>query len=635
MSPGPAANDAHAASSNAASADAQNAPAANATTNPNTPSATGPRVAPRPNALPAPDREILIELLGLHARVLRRMPWVEALLVLGMGLFMYPYIPTSMFLSWGVLTVGVETARAHYASRVLSRTSNIDPRRTHLAFMLLAVAAGGAVGVGAIFFLPRLPILDQALLGSILFAMPAAGVAVSQSSRYIVGAYAFSMLIPACATWMVLHPSQALALGGLMVLYCGVIILAAADCDQLLLRSVMIRNERDRLIRDLEQRNAEVRTAMGAAEQSAQARARVLAAASHDLRQPLHALSVYTAVLAANPAPEALREVATNIDQIVRSLGSLLHGLLDLSRLSAGHYVLERRTLSLDKVVGAVCAEFQRTAAAQGLQLIVNTEPVQTIGDPLAVARIARNLLDNALKYTERGSIKVSVLLDNTAAERPVVLTIEDTGKGIPASEHLKIFEEFYQLDNPGRDRSKGVGLGLTIVQRLCELSGAEVSVRSEPGQGTCFRVGFQAMAPTIEPGEVNKQARADVSLRGVRVCLVDDEVDILKSMGHLLKAWGMESFMTDSVAGAEQIFRERGKPDLLITDLRLGKGEHGAELATRMRREFGGFPVLIITGETSSTALREATARGFKLLQKPVVAETLREAIVTELATR
>ena len=582
--------------------------------------------------LPAPDREILIELLGLHARALRRMPWVETGVVLAVALFVYPFIPAPLFLSWGALTIGVEAGRARYATSVLRRASRLDPVRTHFIFMLLAVAAGGAVGIGASFFLPRLPVLDQALLGSILFTMPAAGIAVSQSSRYIVAAYALSLLVPACATWMILHPSQALALGSLLVLYCVVLILAAADCDRLLLRSVMIRNERDRLIRDLEQRNIEVRAAMGAAEQSAHARARVLAAASHDLRQPLHALSVYTAVLAANPAPEALREVATNIDQIVRSLGSLLHGLLDLSRLSTGHYTLERRTLSLDKVIGGVCAEFERAAAAQGLALVVNIEPAQTIGDPLAIARIARNLLDNALKYTEHGSIKVSVALENTTAERPVVLAIEDTGKGIPTSEHARIFEEFYQLDNPGRDRSKGVGLGLTIVQRLCELSGAAVSVRSEPGQGTCFRVEFPAVVASLEPSEVSRKAPADISLQGVRVCLVDDEMDILKSMGHLLKAWGMESFTTDSVAGAEKIFRERGKPDLLITDLRLGKGEHGAELATRMRKQFGGFPVLIITGETTSAALREATERGFKLLQKPVVAETLREAIVAEL---
>lgn len=584
-------------------------------------------------ALPPPDREVLIELLGLHARVLRRMPWVEALLVLGMVLFMYPYIPAGLYLGWSALTVGVEAGRAWYATTVLRRASTIDPKRTHRVFLLLATVAGGAVGLGAIAFMPRLPILDQAMFGAILFAMPAAGVVVSQSSRYIVAAYAFSMLIPSSATWMILHPSQAAALGVLTVLYCGVIILAAADCDRLLLRSVMIRNERDRLVRDLEQRNAEVAMAMRAAEHSAQARARVLAAASHDLRQPLHALSVYTAVLAANPAPEALREVATNIDQIVRSLGSLLHGLLDLSRLSTGHYALERRVLSLEKVVAGVGAEFQRAAAAQGLTLTVTTEPLQTIGDPLAIARITRNLLDNALKYTERGSITVTVKPDMSTPERPVVLTVEDTGKGIPAGEQEKIFEEFYQLDNPGRDRSKGVGLGLTIVQRLCELSGAQVSVRSQLGRGTCFQVSFPSINATPETSEVNAQAQAEVSLRGVRVCLVDDEVDILKSMGHLLNAWGMESFITDSASGAEKIFAERGKPDLLITDLRLGKGEHGAELAVRMRQRFGAFPVLIITGETSSSALREASEKGFKVLHKPVVAETLREAIVAELS--
>jgi two-component system, sensor histidine kinase len=580
-----------------------------------------------------PDREILVELLLLHARVLRRMPYVETLLVLGMALFMYPYIPTRIFLGWGCVTVGVEITRAWYATRLLNRPAAVNPRRTHLTFMLMALAAGGAVGCGSIFFFPRLPILDQALLGAIMFAMPAAGVAVSQSSRYIVAAYAFSMLIPACATWMYLHPSQALALAVLMILYCVVIILAAADCDRVLLRSVMIRNERDRLIRDLEQRNTEVRAAMATAEQSAQARARVLAAASHDLRQPLHALSVYTAVLAANPAPEALREVATNIDQIVRSLGSLLHGLLDLSRLSTGHFALEKRTLALDKTVGAVCAEFQRAASAQGLDLIVKVEPVQTVGDPLAIARITRNLLDNALKYTERGSITVTVTAGNDSTDRPGILTIEDTGKGIPASEHARIFEEFYQLDNPGRDRSKGVGLGLTIVQRLCELSGALVSVTSEPGRGTSFQVRFPGIADAPEPSETSQQTQADVSLRGLRVYLVDDETDILRSMKHLLTAWGMECLPTDSAAGAELLFQDHGKPHLLITDLRLGKGEHGAEFALRMRHKWGRFPVLIITGETSSTALRDANERGFPLLQKPVVPETLREAIVAQLA--
>jgi signal transduction histidine kinase len=153
---------------------------------------------------------------------------------------------------------------------------------------------------------------------------------VSQSSRNILAAYAMCMLLPSAATWGVVYPTQAIGVGALTILYCMVIILVAADGEKLLLRSVTIRHQRDQLVRDLEQRNSDVRVAMGEAEQSAKARARVLAAASHDLRQPLHALSVYSAVLASKPAPDLLNEVSVNIDQIVRALGNLLNGLLDL-----------------------------------------------------------------------------------------------------------------------------------------------------------------------------------------------------------------------------------------------------------------------------------------------------------------
>src|SRR4029077_19363317 len=140
----------------------------------------------------------------------------------------------------------------------------------------------------------------------------------------------------------------------------------------------------------------------------------VLAAASHDLRQPLHALSVYSAVLAANPPPEAMREVASNIDQIVRSLGSLLHGLLDLSRLSSGHYTIDRQELSLDHLARGVGAEYERPAIEKGLKLHLDLEAISVMGDQLALGRVVRNLLDNAVKYTERGSIKITAKIDRS-----------------------------------------------------------------------------------------------------------------------------------------------------------------------------------------------------------------------------
>ena len=295
------------------------------------------------------------------------------------------------------------------------------------------------------------------------------------------------------------------------LLYCVVLILVTADGEKLLLRSVIIRHERDRLVRDLERRNADVRVAMTEAEQSAQARARVLAAASHDLRQPLHALSVYSAVLAAKPAPDLLSEVSQNIDQIVRALGNLLNGLLDLSRLSAGNYVPDKQNLALEKLLAGLCTEYLQPAALKGLALRQDLAPVRVLGDSVAIGRIARNLIDNAIKYTEQGEVRVATWLRIRGSTAIAFLSVADTGRGIPASEQARIFEEFYQLDNPGRDRSKGVGLGLAIVQRLCELTGATISVESELGRGTCFRLTM----PAILAAEVIAGARGQRRRRG------------------------------------------------------------------------------------------------------------------------
>jgi two-component system, sensor histidine kinase len=484
--------------------------------------------------------------------------------------------------------------------------------------------------VGVVLFLPRLPILYQALYGAILFAIPAAGIAVSQSSRNILAAYAMCMLLPSAAAWGVIYPSQAIGVGALTILYCVVIILVAADGEKLLLRSVTIRHQRDRLVRDLEQRNTDVRAAMGEAEQSAKARARVLAAASHDLRQPLHALSVYSAVLASKPAPDLLNEVSVNIDQIVRALGNLLNGLLDLSRLSAGNYVPEHQLLAMETLISGVCTEYSQAAAQKNLALVLELNPVRVMGDAVALGRIARNLIDNAIKYTDAGQISVFTGLDNSQTPPLAVLSVRDTGKGIPESEQAKIFEEFYQLDNPGRDRSKGVGLGLAIVQRLCELLGAKIQVESRLGEGTEFRMTLPvAVGAAISRPDEDSATNA-VSLEGRRVYVVDDERDIRNSMRALLNIWGVQASTADSVKDAEALFAKAGSPDLLIVDLRLADEEHGSQLAARLQKQYGDFAVLIITGETSSDALREAHASGYGLLQKPIAAEVLRREIVS-----
>ena len=579
------------------------------------------------------DNEKLIELVRLHAQALLRMPWVQALLVVGIGLFVHGHVAKTQYIAWGTITIGVELLRAQSARVVLKR-GYADPRRAHRLFVVLAALSGGAIGLGGVLFLPQLPVQPQALFGAVLFAIPAAGVAVSQSSRYILAAYALSMLPPAALVFGGLHPTQAWGLGALTLLYCAVLILVAADGERLLLRSIVIRHERDRLVRDLEEKNEAVEAAKAQAEQSARARARVLAAASHDLRQPLHALSVYSAVLAANPTQDVLQEVGHDVDQIVRSLGNLLHGLLDLSRLSAGNYVPEREPFAVDRVVREVCGEFQDAAARKGLVLVAELTPTRVLGDAVAVGRITRNLIDNAIKYTETGEVRVTLRQDREEDGTPLVtIDVADTGKGIPESEHARIFEEFYQLDNPGRDRSRGVGLGLAIVQRLCELTGAEISLESKPGSGTRMRVVLRAAVAGDVPEASTLAAVGEISLHGKSVYVVDDERDIRNSMRALCRAWGMEVETAESSESLERLFAEHGAPDLVIIDLRLGEDEHGAQLAGRMQNRHGDFAVLIITGETSSDALREANRSRYTLLQKPITAEVLRRAIGAAVA--
>lgn len=584
------------------------------------------------------DQEVLVELVELHARMLMRMPVIQVFVVVGLGLLIFPFVSAWEFFGWSALTLTIEIGRAVYAAKTLRHKSNRGTRllptpcakHTHFWFVVLAAAAGGAIAVAAALFFPKIPILQQAGMAILLCGIPSAGVAVSQSSRYILGAYALSILVPSAYVWGLIYPSQMLALVSLGILYSAVLILVSVDGEKLIIRSVIIRRERDQLVKDLEQRNADVREALTKVEQSAQTRARVLAAASHDLRQPLHALSIYSAVLAANPTPETLQETGRNIDQIVRSLGSLLGGLLDLSRWSANYYVPDKKVFSLDKAVNDVCSEFQAAIAAKNLVLYRALPPVTLCGDVMAVSRIARNLLDNAIKYTEEGEIRVEIRIEGTAA----ILTVMDTGKGIPLAEQTRVFEEFYQLDNPGRDRSKGVGLGLAIVQRLCELIEANVSLTSEPGQGAHFCVTFpQAVTPATDMYSTGIATPSlPLPLKGNRVYVVDDEIDILKSMSALLKAWGIAVETAISATTAEHLFQQFGNPDLLIADLRLGGDEHGAALADRLQRDFGPFPVLIITGEISSEALRQANEKGYPLLQKPIAPEVLRDAIAKQV---
>ncbi len=569
--------------------------------------------------------ELRDELLSLHTRILLRMPLFEAALVGAIGWIVLPDVRLPLFLAWAGLAFGVECVRAAAARWAQVSLASSPPPYIHQLFMALDALAGLATGMAAVLFIPHIPLISEAILETTLYAVAGAGVAVAVSSKRLVAAYSSAVLIASAIAWSTAHPPQALLVGALTALYWIFLITVSADSERLLRRSIDIRHQRDEALRQLEQRNREMQQVAARAEHAALTRARVLAAVSHDLRQPLHALSAYSALLLANPTAESLQEAGHNIDTLVRSLGEILGELFDLSRLSTGGYRLQHEPFSLDRLIAGVCAEFTPVATAKGLALTSRVAPVQLIGDASAVGRIVRNLLDNALKYTERGQVGVTL----TQAGGEALLEVSDTGRGIAPDEHQRIFDEFYRIEGSGEQNPQGVGLGLSIVKHLCELMHARIELHSRPGEGTRFTVTL----PSVHAGPgtaaiLRSIYRGRQSWNGARVYVVDDDAAVRASTRALLTLWGFRVHCAAEATELTALFAEHGRPDLMLIDLRLPHGQDGAAIAAQARGTYGAFPVLIVTGETAESALRSARESQLTVLQKPVPFDTLYAAV-------
>ena len=358
---------------------------------------------------------------------------------------------------------------------------------------------------------------------------------------------------------------------------------------------------------------------------ASEAKTRFFAAASHDLRQPLHALSINATtldILARRSTEPLLKEVSRGIGSALRQSSGLLDGLLDISRLDA--HTIEARLAPHD--IGAVLRasrdEYAALAAQQGLFLKVAApeEPLwgQTDGDQLI--RIIGNLVNNAIKFTQTGGVTLSA---EAADGGQILLQVSDTGPGIPEAERERVFEEFYQIGNPSRDRAQGLGLGLAIVQRTAALLGIGLVLDSTPGRGTTFELRIPpAPAEPAPTGVAGAPARA-VGNAPLAVLLVDDEAEVLSAMSTYLQELGWSARGVATGDEAEQALAEGFEPDVLVVDFRL-RAENGIEVIERLRVHRAGIPAVIVTGETAPTRFREFSAVAARVLHKPLAGDRL-----------
>ena len=376
--------------------------------------------------------------------------------------------------------------------------------------------------------------------------------------------------------------------------------------------------------------------AQHAAEAADLAKARFLAAASHDLRQPAHALGLYTAALRAGPLAPEQAEIAQRMQGSLAALDTLFAALLDVSRMDAGAVVPQWNTVALAPLLHRLADEWAPQAEARGLRLALHiSEPgAMTVTDPLLLERVLRNLLANAVKYTARGGVLLACRPRRGSDGLPHCrIEVWDTGVGIAAADQGRVFEEFFQAGiverapDGARERAHGLGLGLAIVQRLVRLLQLRVTLHSQPGRGSVFFV--EGLTPAgVAPLAVAAARLHMRRLSGLLVVVLEDDIAVRDAMGRLLRRWDCR--VVDAADAAQLLLRlpasAQPVPDAVIADLRLAGGRTGPEEVARLNQAWGcPVPVLWISGQTAPGGLRATLPADATVLTKPVSPARLR----------
>ncbi len=377
---------------------------------------------------------------------------------------------------------------------------------------------------------------------------------------------------------------------------------------------------REHMERQIEAATRELLVKKEEAEHGNRAKTRFLAAASHDLRQPMHALGLFVAELGQKQhAPDTHRLVA-QIAVSAETMENLLDSLLDISRLDAGVLDRQIKPFPLQPLFERIDVDYRREADQRSQRLRLRPTNLWVESDPLLLERILHNLISNALRYAPGGTI----LLACRKRGDKVRIEVRDNGPGIAQEAQDTIFQEFVPLDNPERNRAKGLGLGLAIVRRLTNLLEHDLSLRSTPGRGALFAVELRAAKPGLIPEGIPPPPAH--SLYGRHIVLVDDDELAVASTTGLLESWGCQVTAAASLELILSTIDEHAKPDIIVCDYQSGSSVDGLAIIERLRAHFGQrVPAIILSGDTSAAVTDNARQAGIPLLHKPVRPAKLR----------
>lgn len=521
---------------------------------------------------------------------------------------------------WGVTLMSYKLYAAFHARRHLASDISFDMAQRMVWSLIIMNMLDGMIW-GALAWVT----LDtSSMAGSILVISTIAAMVGSSMSRLspvlpVFIAFVASMLIlVATKAWLLNDPAYN-ALGIASVIYLASITLMARNSSREICAAINLRFENISLLQRLQEKTAIAEAAQCEAEQANAAKTKFLAAASHDLRQPVHAQGLFLEVLSRTELTAHQRKLLESSRAAAEASGEMLNTLLDFSRIEAGVIEPQLQPFPLQPLLHKIENELAPQADAKNIVYRLRESHMAVKSDPALLELILRNLVSNAIRYTERGGVLVACRRRGTQA----VLEIWDTGIGIAPSHQQSVFREFHQLGNPERDRQKGLGLGLAIAQGLARALNHKLSLASTPHRGSVFRLTLP-IATTALPIERTAMTPDKTWRLKVRVLVIDDDEFVRAGMLHLLRDWGCECEAADSIEEALALARIQA-PDIVISDYRLRERRTGVEAIVALRTLLENeLPALLITGDTAPERLREAQNSGVPLLHKPVSASQL-----------
>lgn len=573
------------------------------------------------------ERYVLIDQLKLFQQHLPSMLVLNAAIALVITIILLLVLPPQMPLSWAATLLALCGYRYYNMKldkwKVLS-SDNIDGyRRVQFIFTASFGFMWGSLGI-------LLPIESNTvvlvLTVVLLFGMTAGSLASLTIYRPYFFIYAVMVICPFIVRCFLsdMEALNMVAIIGIMFLIIN--LFHSKVAQQSILRAIDLGFENQVLVQRLKEENDRSETARRQADISNQAKSRFLATASHDLRQPLHAMGFFVEALTSRSVSPDIKDLVDKIDMTTTSLRELLNSLLDFSKIESGVMVPQISHINIRQLLTEVEREFKPVADEKKIHLNISTDSLYVKSDTHMLDRIIRNLVSNAIRYTNEGSVTVHCKENDIGLE----VRVSDTGPGIPAEERQEIFQEFYQLDNPERDRAKGLGLGLSIVDGLCRQLGIELHLETQPEKGSTFWFILPyGDATKISHEKSDEQLWTD-NPETKRILIIDDEPQSLQSMEELVSHWGHDVEAFEDYFAVNGILENKEFiPEVIITDYRLKDNKTGVDAIEYIFEKMDQkVPAMIITGDTDPVRIKEAQSSGYMLLHKPLQPAKLRNAI-------